>query len=117
MNLDNGYSSMESKDQQKFQEKLKDIIEEGEAVKRLSENADFKKIFMENYFTVEPKRLVLLMGDPAVSTNENSRMSINERLIAIAQCNNFIRETYAKAANAKYTLEELMNPKKQDIED
>lgn len=48
-------------------------IEMRDALMRLSENADFKKIIHEKYFKEEASRLVLLRASPSFSSEEDQK--------------------------------------------
>lgn len=70
------------------QEQAQEIIQLGEALKRLNENPDFKKIFSEGFFKDEAVRVVGLMGEPEFKNSDY----ILHRQIGIAQSQAYLRE-------------------------
>lgn len=89
-------------------------IEIGNALERLSHNADFKQIVLEGYFREEAIRLVHLKGHPAMQGDEQQK-SIVQQMDAIScfsQYLDLLKRNAALAvkhiANDEQTRDELM---------
>lgn len=85
-------------------DRAKDMIALGEAVKRLQKNRDFKKVFLDTYFSSEPLRLTMLLAAPNV--REDRRTQIHESLLAISEAHTFLEIILAEAERAKDLAEE-----------
>lgn len=63
-------------------EEAKDNIERMNALERLFDNKDFKKLILDGYFKEEASRLVMLRADPN-ATHEDQQKQINLLIDAI----------------------------------
>lgn len=80
-------------------------IEQGEALKRLLDNADFKSLFLEGYLGAEScRRLVLLLGDPSTSDPEMQNSIISD-IRGVSQLNQYLQHIRMTAATAQNTLD------------
>jgi hypothetical protein len=68
--------------------KARAVIEFGNALERLRNNKDFKKVIVDGYFHDEAVRLVHLKGDPAMQTPQMQQSIINQ-MDAIAALNQY----------------------------
>ena len=73
------------------------IVDLGDALERLRNNRDFKKVIGEGYFEDEAIRLVHLMADSNMQTPE-MQASIHKQMIAIGGFRDFL-ETLGIRAN------------------
>ncbi len=73
------------------------IVDMGDALDRLRNNRDFKKVIGEGYFEQEAIRLVHLMSDSNMQSPE-IQQSIHKRMIAVGMFREFL-ETLATRAN------------------
>ena len=73
------------------------IVDMGDALDRLRNNRDFKKVIGEGYFEQEAIRLVHLMSDGNMQSPE-IQQSIHKQMIAVGMFREFL-ETLATRAN------------------
>lgn len=93
-----------------IREKNKFIIEKAEALLRLSNNADFKLVFLDEYINAEPSRLVQLLAEPTFNyggKKAEQREDLQERMIGIARFSEYCRGVINLADIAKRDLEGL----------
>lgn len=81
------------------------IIAYGDALSRLENNKDFKKIFLEGYFREEAIRLVGLLGDPYLGTPEK-QASIIKQMEGISNLRSYLILLAQNAMKAKHVLSE-----------
>lgn len=77
----------------------KALKEMGDALGRLQENRDFKKIIREGYFEKEAIRLVHLKSDPSMQSPA-SQQSIVDQIDAIGALSQYFRTVFHTAALA-----------------
>lgn len=93
-----------------LREECKKTIEIANALARLEQNADYKKVFLEEYLHDEPARLVNLLGETQWNMSDKKdmfRFNLQEQMIGIARFSEFIRMVYMKAEQAKKNLDDL----------
>ena len=73
------------------------IVDMGDALDRLRNNRDFKKVIGEGYFEQEAIRLVHLMSDSNMQSPE-IQQAIHKQMIAVGMFREFL-ETLATRAN------------------
>lgn len=79
-------------------------VELGNALDRLFNNRDFKKIVLDGYFKDEAIRLVHLKGDPAVQSAE-SQAAIIRSMEGISELNNYFRNLRHQVMLAEKSIE------------
>jgi hypothetical protein len=84
-------------------EHAKELVAFRDAIKKLTSNREFKKIFIEGYFKDEAIRLVGLSADPAV---EKHHAEIQEQIKAISYAQQFLRNAQTKGDIAAASIEE-----------
>lgn len=80
------------------------------SLERLHTNEDFKKVFLTEYVEKEPVRLVSLLSEASFNMSGKKaeyRDDIQERMIGISRFQEFIRNTFRLADQAKNTLDDL----------
>lgn len=82
----------------------KEMIEIREALVRLHNNADFKKIILEQYFKKEPERIAILTG--RLSHDEKAIGRLHNDLKAIGALQQFFTTIHQGANAALKTLED-----------
>ena len=85
-------------------------IDISNALIRLTNNPDFKLVFLDEYCTNEPVRLVKLLGEPSFNFNDKKkeyREDLQERMIGIARFDEFMRNIHKTAERAEKTLQDL----------
>lgn len=103
---------------QSRKEMCKTFITKAEALARLENNVDFKSLIQDAYLEEEAIRLVHLLGEQtfnmATLNKDGSGMSkaayredIQERMIGIARLDEYFRNVYKAANQAKNELEGL----------
>jgi hypothetical protein len=83
----------------------KKLIELNNALQRLAENRDFKKVILENYFKDEAVRLVHLKGSPAMQAEAHQK-SIVGSMDAISALFQYFTTIEQQAHLAKRSIEE-----------
>lgn len=86
-------------------------IELADALGRLFENPDFKKVFLEDYLEREAIRQVGLLGDSTIGINKDKhilREDIQERMIGIARFKSHIRWIFMQGDTARNRTEQLL---------
>lgn len=83
----------------------KNMIDLGEAVKRLKNNPDFRKVMLDTYFGEEPKRLTMLLSAPNVK--KELREDIFESLVSISDCHNFFNIILSESERAHDLINEM----------
>lgn len=93
----------------------KELIEFANAIRRLRNNADFKKVILDGYFRDEAVRLVHLKGSPDMD-NQTSQESIDKQINAISQVSAYLNTALyvgdlalKSLAEDEAMLEELVN--------
>lgn len=86
-------------------DKAKEMMHLGEAVKRLKNNPDFKKVVLGVYFEKEPQRLTMLLGSP--NLKDEYRPKIHESLLSIAEFHNFLNTILSESERAKDMIDEM----------
>lgn len=81
----------------------KEIVELGNAMERLSQNRDFKKIVKEGYFRDEAIRLVHLKADPNMQTPEKQQ-AVLLQMDAIGAVNQYFQTIFHRAAVASKAI-------------
>lgn len=80
------------------------IVDLGDALERLRNNRDFKKVIGEGYFEQEAIRLVHLMSDANVQTPE-MQQAIHKQMIAIGCFHEFLNTLAIRAGMARRAVE------------
>lgn len=83
----------------------KEIVELDNALKRLEQNRDFRKVIKEGYLEKEAIRLVHLRGDPAFQTPER-QASVLRQIDAIGELLSFFRTVSFNANIALKAIEQ-----------
>lgn len=78
-------------------------LELGEALKRLSQNRDFKRLILDDYFREEAIRLVSLRGDPEFQTPEK-QAHILAQIDAQSMFQKYLRTISWQAERAKDSI-------------
>ena len=112
MNQVNEVAGMTLEERRVYRQSRKDVIEIGEALTRLENNPDFKKVFIEGYSESRPQRLTMLLADNQVlyqglEHKQTQREDILEELVGIARFNLFLRNVRNSAAQAEKDLDDL----------
>lgn len=81
------------------------LIEKRHQALRLSENSDFRKLFMEGYFRDDAARLVQLAGDPAL-TKEQQADSLS-MAIATGHAKRYLSMAVQMGAHAEESLPDM----------
>lgn len=84
--------------------KSKEIVEFDNALKRLIDNRDFRRVIKEGYLEKEAIRLVHLRGDPAFQTPER-QASVLAQIDGIGQLINFFHTATQLASLARKSIE------------
>lgn len=95
---------------QELKKQCKNKIALAEALHRLTQNEDFKNVFMHDYVEKESVRLVGLLGDTTLNFGVNkdeSRCDIHERMIGISRFREHMRNIESIAQQAENTLESI----------
>lgn len=79
------------------------LVDLGDALERLRNNRDFKKIVIEGYFEQEAIRLVHLMSDPNMQSVE-SQQSIHNQMIAVGVFRDYLNTIDIQAQMAGRAL-------------
>lgn len=79
-------------------------IDLGECLERLSQNRDFKKLILEDYFREEAIRLVSLRGDPNMQTPDK-QASVLAQIDAMSAFQAYLRKVSKMAEMAKSSVE------------
>ena len=79
-------------------------VEEGNALERLRNNKDFKKVIIEGYFREEAIRLVHLKADPSMQSVD-SQKSIVAQMDAIGSFNQYLNHTLQRGVMASKQIE------------
>lgn len=88
--------------EQSIRESVKEV-EFAEALQRLQNNRDFKRVVLDGYLTQEAVRLVHLMSDPAVQ-DPATQQSIHLQLRAVGELNAFFQRVVAQAGIARKNI-------------
>ncbi len=98
----------------------KSLIEDGEALNRLTKNADFNRIIRKGYFEGEASRIVLLKAEAAMEGPEKQQRC-DDTIVGIGQLYQYLRATHMKAEQARAALgdydESLQELHKANLED
>ena len=86
-------------------EEAKRIIETGDAIKRLYDNEDFKKVILDGYFKDEAARVVGLRAD-ANMMGENEQKMIDTIITSIGGLRQYFLARMRMAESAKMALEQ-----------
>lgn len=78
-------------------------VDLGDALERLRNNRDFKKVIGEAYFTEEAVRLVHLMSDSNMQSPE-LQQSIHKQMIAIGVFHEFLNNLAIRAGMARRSI-------------
>ena len=84
-------------------ENAKIIVELSDSLERLSNNRDFKKIVLENYFREEAVRLVHLKGNPAMQKEEHQK-AILSSMDAISALRQYFQTIEQQANQARRSI-------------
>lgn len=79
-------------------------VDLGNALERLRNNKDFKKVIGEAYFNEESIRLVHLMSDSNMQSPE-SQQSIHNQMVAIGVFHDFLNTLATRAGMARRSVE------------
>lgn len=93
---------------QQLEQQRKDaemLIERRNAAIRLSSNADFKRLFLDEYFTKEAARMVQLGGDPALSKEQ--REDALQMAMATGHTKRFLSVIVQQGAKAESEMDDL----------
>jgi len=86
-------------------EEAKRRVELAAALQRLHENKDFQKIILENYFTEESTRSVMLLSD--VNTqDEHNQKQIQNVILGIGQLGQYFHKIFVFGEGAARAIEE-----------
>lgn len=85
-------------------EQAKLIVASGNALERLRNNRDFKKVIVEGYFEKEAIRLVHMKSD-FNSQNEESQRDIDLDIMAIGRLAKYLNEVFRRADLAAKAIE------------
>ena len=80
------------------------IVDMGDAIERLRNNRDFKKVIGDGYFEQEAVRLVHLMSDSNMQFPE-IQQSIHKQLIAVGMFREFLETLTTRANMARRAVE------------
>lgn len=80
------------------------IVEQAEALKRLQQSRDFKKVIVEGYLNNLAVKLVHLKGHPS-SKDQAEQQSIMAQLDAIGHFNQYLNQITAAAEQAKKVMD------------
>ena len=80
------------------------IVDMGDALDRLRNNRDFKKVIGDGYFEQEAIRLVHLMSDSNMQSLE-IQQSIHKQMIAVGMFREFLETLTARANMARRAVE------------
>lgn len=95
---------------QQLRSNCKEAIALAESLERLHNNADFKAVFLDEFITKTPARLVGLLADASINmgTKKNEhREDLQERMIGIARLSEYMRNVFNMANQATKTLSDL----------
>lgn len=88
-------------------------IERGQAAIRLTNNADFKSLFLEGYLEDEPKRIAELMASGRL--NKSSMEGCSDELASIGRARNYFKNMVEKGNYAQEELEALQEARDEAI--
>ena len=80
------------------------IVDMGDALERLRNNRDFKKVIGDGYFEQEAIRLVHLMSDSNMQSPE-TQQSIHKQMIAVGVFREFLETLNVRANMARRAVE------------
>lgn len=80
------------------------MVDLGDALERLRNNRDFKKVITEGYFEDEAVRLVHLMSDSNMQSPE-IQTSIHNQMIAIGVFRDYVETLYTRTQMARRSVE------------
>lgn len=98
-------------------ESMKRNIELAEALERLEQNPDYKKIIEDLYFEKEPSRLVLLKASPMAQMNGDMMRDIVSQIDAIGGFFQFLLTIKQQAQSARNHLAEHQNTRQEILEE
>lgn len=79
------------------------IVEQGNALERLRNNNDFKKVIMEGYFEQEAIRLVHLKADQNMQDVERQKSILNQ-IDAIGSLNQYFQTVFHRSSLASKAI-------------
>ena len=80
------------------------MVDLGDALERLRNNKDFKKVIGEGYFEQEAIRLVHLMSDSAMQSPE-LQTAIHKQMIAVGVFRDYLETLAIRAGMARRSVE------------
>ena len=83
----------------------KEVVDLRDALRRLHNNKDFKKVIKEGYFIDDASRLVLLKADPEMESPENQAI-IERQIVAIGQLSQYFGKVEALGNMAERGIED-----------
>lgn len=97
-------------------EEAKQTLELRDALRKLRENPDFKKVIEENYFKEEASRLVLLKADMNVQDREIQKQ-INKQIDAIGYFRGYLQSLFQLGSQAEQALAEAERTREEILEE
>ena len=85
-------------------EESKKLIEFGDAIRRLDDNPDFRKVILEGYFKEEASRVVLLKADYEMQSKERQEF-LEKMIVSIGGLKQFLMSKLRMAESAAQALE------------
>ena len=97
-------------------ENAKKMVEDADALIRLSTNPDFTRIITDGYFAEESSRLVLTKALPNMSSDELQK-DINNAIIAIGYLKRHFNSIMAMAGMARKSINESEKTRAEILEE
>lgn len=82
----------------------KKVIEKADALERLLRNPDFQAVIDDGYFTLEARRLTLLLGDANIT--DATRARVVRSLEAVGELHSYIRNKRAEGEQMRASVAE-----------
>ena len=117
------YATVQEKALEELKDSQREIIEFNEAIDRLLDNPDFKRVVLDGYFKEEAIKLVIMKAEEGYKDPEG-QAEITKRIDAIGEFNKFLKVQKSKANQAQFRVQEAeealeyirQNPEEADLE-
>ena len=97
-------------------ENAKKAIEVANALQRLHENPDFKRVILQDYLKDEASRSVMLKADPSMATVEKQK-NVDDIITSIGGLYNYFGKVYRLGDMSIRALEADQNTKEEILEE
>lgn len=95
-------------------EQARKVVAFGEAIRRLENNPDFRKVILEGYFKDEAVRLTMLTAE--MNLKPEAREAVMHGIRAIAECRQFLQNRVAFSDMAAKEIEDFLEMQVEEDE-